>query len=82
MYHQRPCDVFGLDDPWVRWQFDRAVFWLGNTVEAKYEERYDTGKRKGERKWTLEQILSGYAMKRKGGIINLFLASGSNVMDI
>lgn len=41
-----PANRFGIEhNPWVAWQFDRAVFAFGRTVMNRYEERDEKGRR-------------------------------------
>lgn len=59
-YQQRPSALMGIEDPWVAYMLDRAVFVVGNQVEAKYEER----DKEGKRRHTLEECL-GIEMQPK-----------------
>ncbi len=44
MYHRRPSEVIGVDDPWAAYQFDMAVAQFGAVVEGKLNERDKAGK--------------------------------------
>ena len=63
-FQTRPSEVLGIRSQWLAWQFDRAIFLYGRTVENKANER----DKKGKLVRTLEEAL-GYsyeeAMARK-----------------
>jgi len=42
-----------MDDPWVAYMVDHAVFSFGRTVQNKYDERDDKGKRRHSLEWCL-----------------------------
>jgi len=45
-FHQTPSEAVGLsDNPWLAWQFDRAVYLFGSTVMARWNARDKDGKR-------------------------------------
>jgi hypothetical protein len=75
-YQKSPSELVGFVHPWVRYQFDRAVFALGNRVESRLNE---TDKKTGKRKWTVKQVLAGEA-DRRISVGELFLRSGQDVM--
>lgn len=72
-----PSRVLGLRGKWLRWMFDDAVATFGRIVQNRVDERDN----KGRQIWTVEDVLSGLAFRKRGGISDLFAASGANVMD-
>jgi len=57
---QRPSDLLLIDDPWAAYQFDSAVVFLGNTVEAAAQETEWVGPKQDRRlepKYTMSQLL-------------------------
>lgn len=82
-YHQRPSFLIGITDDWLAWEFDHAVLTYGRYVDNKLDERKVKNKKTGEteRKWTLEEILTGKANQPKGmSMTDIFLASGADRM--
>lgn len=67
----------------MRYCFNNAVWQFGRTVRNKYDE-FDVDKKTGERKrkWTLEQILEGFAFGRLQQMSAALLFSGQGSMDI
>jgi len=67
----------------VRYCFNNATWQFGRTVRNKLDE-FDVNKATGERrrKWTLEQILEGFAFGRLQQMSAAFLLSGRYSMDI
>lgn len=49
-----PAELLGLENPWVRWQFDNAVLHLGTVVTHRMGEEDRRGK---PRYPTVEQAL-------------------------
>lgn len=57
---QRPSDLLQIDGAWVAYQFDSAVVFLGNTVEAAAQETEWVGPEKDRRlepKYQMSQLL-------------------------
>lgn len=52
-YHLNPADEFGLQDRWVRWQFNHAVATAGRIIEGKLNEKDE----KNRNKYSLEEVL-------------------------
>jgi hypothetical protein len=52
-YHLNPSDELGLQNRWVRHQFNGAVAYVGRYVQSKIEEAQSK-----KRKPNIEQILS------------------------
>ena len=66
----------GFEDPWVAYMVDRAVFALGNQVEAKYEER----DKEGKRRYTLEECLGLDARAKPINVGALSMYTGFEVV--
>ncbi|TXH08853.1 MAG: hypothetical protein E6R03_17505 [Hyphomicrobiaceae bacterium] len=43
-FGQRPSTLFGIDDPWLAWEFDHATAALGIRVEGRIEEKRKDGR--------------------------------------
>lgn len=72
-YSTRPSLVVGIDDEWLAYQFDIAVFSWGRHVNNKLAEHDD----KGKPKYDLEDILSDEDHPRNMiSLTEVFLASG------
>lgn len=72
-YGTRPSAVVGIEDEWLAYQFDIAVFSWGRHVNNKLAE-CDS---KGKPKYTLDDILDGVDRPRNMiSVTELFLASG------
>lgn len=53
-FQQSPSDLLGFEHPWVRWQFDQSVFYLGTHVESKLSQH----DKDGRPKYTIEEALN------------------------
>jgi hypothetical protein len=77
-WSSRPSDLFEIpeDCGYLRWCFDDAVFYFGRWVDAKYDLRHKTGTSKGQRIYTLAQLLSDEPPKRVQSVMALVALGG------
>ena len=52
-FHLKPSSEFGVQNSWVAWQFDNAVFTFGRFVDAKL----DRAKSMTDKKRVLRELL-------------------------
>lgn len=52
-FNQRPSSFLAIDDGWVAYMVDHAVYVFGRTVQNKVDETDDKGKRKHSLEWCL-----------------------------
>lgn len=52
-FQTRPSHLLAVNDPWVAYMVDHAVFSFGRTVQNKYDERDEKGRRKHSLEWCL-----------------------------
>lgn len=76
-YQNRPSELIGVDDPWLAFQFDRAIFLFGRAVENRLQERKNIGTSKKPRyvpKYTLQEAINEVlrkSQKRNKGLPSL-----------
>lgn len=69
-YGSRPSDLLCIQDRWLAYEFDNAVFMYGRWVNNK---RQETDK-KGRPLYSIEDILSGKPNRTHGSILEAFAA--------
>jgi len=84
---QRPSNLVQIADSWAAYQFDSAVVFLGNTIEAAVQETEWIGSDKDRRlepKYTMDQLLDAdfrlplsEAQKQEDGLGALKALAGS-----
>jgi hypothetical protein len=52
-FSQRPSSFLAIDDGWVAYMVDEAVWAFGRTVQNRYDETDDQGRRKHTLEWCL-----------------------------
>lgn len=69
-FRQTPAEMLGLNEPWIAWQFDRAVFTLGRYVEWETRPGKD-----GKPRRRIETVL-GQEPREQGTVEHLALVFG------